>query len=231
MQISLKNICKSYRNSQDAPARIVLKDLNLEIQSGEKIAVMGPSGSGKTTLLNILGTLDKANSGSVFFDRMEVQKLSQKALLELRNKDIGFIFQFHYLLPQCTLLENVLLPTLPLKADKIITQQRAEELLKLMGIWEYRHQKPEALSGGECQRAAVARALINQPQILLADEPTGSLDQENSDLLIQLLLDINQQMNITLVIATHADEIARKMAKIYTVSNMQLIENKAKRHE
>lgn len=228
MQISLKNISKSYRNSQDAPERSVLKELNLEIQSGEKIAIMGPSGSGKTTLLNILGTLEKIDDGRYSFGEKDVQKLSRDEILTMRNWEIGFVFQFHYLLPQCTLLENVLLPTLPLEEDKIISQQRAEKLLKLMGIWEYRHQKPEALSGGECQRAAVARALINQPQILLADEPTGSLDQENSDLLIQLLLDINQQMNITLVIATHAEGIAGKMEKSYTIREMHLVENNTK---
>ena len=173
-------------------------------------------------------TLEKKDDGRYSFGEKDVQELSRDEILTMRNREIGFVFQFHYLLPQCTLLENVLLPTLPLEEDKIISRQRAEELLKLMGIWEYRHQKPEALSGGECQRAAVARALINQPQILLADEPTGSLDQENSDLLIQLLLDINQQMNITLVIATHAVEIASKMEKSYTIREMHLVENNTK---
>ncbi len=186
------------------------------------VALMGPSGSGKTTLLNILGTLDTPDSGEVIFGDKALNILSHDEILKLRNRHIGFVFQFHFLLPQCTLLENVLLPTIASNESKKTLQQRVEELLRMMGIWEYRHQKPDALSGGECQRAAVARALINQPEILLADEPTGSLDQENADKLMQLLLEINKKLHVTLIIATHAPEVAKQMHKIYLLQEMKL---------
>lgn len=224
MKIQLNNISKSYRNSPQSPVRQVLRGLDLQIDRGEMIALMGPSGSGKTTLLNILGTLDSQDEGELIFGDKKLINLSQHEILQLRNKHIGFVFQFHFLLPQCSLLENVLLPTLAGDEDKTTVQQRAEELLHMMDVWKYRHQKPEALSGGECQRAAVARALINQPEILLADEPTGSLDQENADKLMQLLLEINKKLNVTLVIATHAPEVAKQMNKIYLLREMKLSE-------
>lgn len=222
MNIQLHNIHKTYRNSPQSPVREVLKQLNMNINQGETIALMGPSGSGKTTLLNILGTLDSPDVGEIIFGDKTLSKMSEQEILTLRNKHIGFVFQFHFLLPQCSLLENVLLPTLTGNNDKSDVMQRAEKLLKMMGVWEYRHQKPDALSGGECQRTAVARALINQPDILLADEPTGSLDQENAATLMQLLLEINQKLNVTLVIATHAPEVARQMHKIYQLHDMKL---------
>jgi len=222
MNIQLHNIHKSYRNSPQSPLREVLKGLDLQINQGEMAALMGPSGSGKTTLLNILGTLDRPDAGEVIFGDKELQQFSQEEILSLRNRNIGFVFQFHFLLPQCTLLENVLLPTLATDEDKTVVLQRAEELLQMMGVWEYRHQKPDALSGGECQRAAVARALINQPAILLADEPTGSLDQQNAEMLMQLLLEINKKLHVTLVIATHAPEVAKQMNKIYLLHAMKL---------
>ena len=225
MNIQLINIHKSYRNSTQSPQREVLKNLDLQINQGEMVALMGPSGSGKTTLLNILGTLDRPDTGKVIFGDKELQQLSQEEVLRLRNRHIGFVFQFHMLLPQCTLLENVLLPTLAGDEAKTAVLLRAEELLRMMGVWEYRHQKPDALSGGECQRAAVARALINQPEILLADEPTGSLDQQNAETLMQLLLEINKKLNVTLIIATHAPEVARQMNKIYLLHDMKLTEN------
>ena len=222
MNIQLHNIHKTYRNSPQSPVREVLKQLNMTINQGETIALMGPSGSGKTTLLSILGTLDSPDAGEIFFGDKTLSKMSEQEILTVRNKHIGFVFQFHFLLPQCSLLENVLLPTLTGNNDKSDVMQRAEKLLKMMGVWEYRHQKPDALSGGECQRTAVARALINQPDILLADEPTGSLDQENAATLMQLLLEINQKLNVTLVIATHAPEVARQMHKIYQLHDMKL---------
>jgi len=222
MNIQLLDISKSYRNSPQAPLRQVLLNLDLQINQGEMIALMGPSGSGKTTLLNILGTLDSPDSGELVFGEKNVSIMSQEEILNLRNQYLGFVFQFHFLLPQCTLLENVLLPSLATDENKKTVRQRAEDLLRMMGVWEYRHQKPEALSGGECQRAAVARALINQPKMLLADEPTGSLDQENADKLMQVLLEINKRLNVTLVIATHATEVAQQMHKIYLLREMKL---------
>jgi lipoprotein-releasing system ATP-binding protein len=222
MLIKLQDICKSYSNEIGNINREVLKNLSLEIQQGDRIAIMGPSGSGKTTLLNLLGTLDKPDIGEIFIGDNKLSLMSHDETLSFRNKKAGFVFQFHHLLPQCTLLENVLLPTLAAKHDKQAATHRAEELLKFMGIWEQRNNKPGELSGGECQRAAVARALINQPDILLADEPTGSLDTDNAKLLMQLFININKEMGITLVIATHSHEIAQQMNKTYTIADGKL---------
>jgi lipoprotein-releasing system ATP-binding protein len=224
MKITATQLHKTYHKSLDAARREVLMGLDLEIGSGQKIAIMGPSGCGKTTLLNLLGTLDTPDSGEITLGDYVLKVLSDREILTLRNQKIGFIFQFHHLLPQCTLWENVLLPTLPQKGNKKEFHQRAEKLLKYMGLWEHRNSKPGELSGGECQRTAVARALINQPQILLADEPTGSLDEYNAGLLMDLLVRINSEMKITIVIATHSMDIARRMDKVYTIRNGKLVQ-------
>ncbi len=223
MNISVKNLCKSYRQSIGGAVRMVLSDLDLEITSGETVAIMGPSGSGKTTLLNLIGTLDKPDAGSIRLGSSLVSEMSEKEVLEFRNQQAGFVFQFHNLLPQCTLLENILLPTLPTKGDKSALNKWAVELMTFLGIQEQQNNKPGELSGGECQRAAVARALINAPTLLLADEPTGSLDQNNSAQLIDLLLDLHQKMNVTLVIATHSKTIAQRMDRIYTIQEGKLV--------
>jgi len=223
MNISIKNLSKSYRQSIGGSVRTVLSDLDLEIASGETVAIMGPSGSGKTTLLNLIGTLDKPDAGSIRLGSSLVSEMSEKVVLEFRNQQAGFVFQFHNLLPQCTLLENILLPTLPTKGDKSALHQWAVELMAFLGIQEQQNNKPGELSGGECQRAAVARALINAPTLLLADEPTGSLDQNNAVQLIDLLLDLHQKMNVTLVIATHSKTIAQRMDRIYTIQEGKLV--------
>lgn len=217
MIIKAKNLAKKYLQSHGGAEREVLTNLNLEVLSGERIALMGPSGSGKTTLLNLLGTLDKPDNGQISFDNKLLTELSDNEILNFRNKKTGFVFQFHNLLPQCTLIENVLLPALPNKGDKSEIYKKAEDLLEYMGIWELRNNKPNELSGGECQRAAVARALINSPELILADEPTGSLDSKNAETLIELLIDINKKMNVTLIIATHSKSIAKRMDKVYTI--------------
>ncbi len=222
MQIKVENLKKTYQQSKGSVHREVLKSLNLEIAEGEKVAIMGPSGSGKTTLLNLIGTLDVPTEGQIKIEGQLISEMSSEEMLYFRSKNVGFVFQFHHLLPQCTLLENVLLPSLTQKRDKKMFIQHAEELLTYLGVWEQRNNKPEALSGGECQRAAVARALLNKPKILLADEPTGSLDNKNAALLIDLLVDINQKMNITLIIATHSFEIAQRMDKIFTINDGKL---------
>jgi ABC-type lipoprotein export system ATPase subunit len=227
MFIEVKNIAKSYTNTSGVVQRKVLTNLNLTAEKGEKIAIMGPSGSGKTTLLNLLATFDLPDTGEIVVNNRSYSAMTQNDLLAYRNKEVGFVFQFHHLLPQCTLLENVLLPTIAHKESKNISHGRAEQLLKHMGLWEYRNNKPDELSGGECQRAAVARALINEPQLLLADEPTGSLDSANAQTLLGLLLSVNAQRNINLIIATHSPDIASKMDKIYTISNGQLNLTKA----
>lgn len=220
--IKAQNIYKSFFNSLGDVKREVLKDLTLEVNSCEKIAIMGPSGSGKTTLLNLLAGFDSVDSGSIIVDGLELKNMNKTEILEYRNKTVGFVFQFHHLLPQCTLFENVLLPTLPDKKRKTEKQKRAEELLEYMNILEQRNNFPEELSGGECQRAAVVRSLINQPKILLADEPTGSLDTKNAESLINLLCDINEKMKVTLIVATHSMDIAQKMDKIYTIKDSKL---------
>jgi lipoprotein-releasing system ATP-binding protein len=222
MRIEVSNLHKTYQKNLETARREVLKGLDLKVDSGEKVAIMGPSGSGKTTLLNLIGSLDMADKGKIMLDGLDLAALSPGEILDLRNRQIGFVFQFHHLLPQCTLWENVLLPTLARKGDKTEVPGRAGELLKLLGIWECRHNKPAELSGGECQRAAVARALINRPKILLADEPTGSLDEKNASTLIGLLLEINSQMDITIMIATHSMDIACQMDKIYKIKDGKL---------
>ena len=223
MNISVKNLTKSYRQSIGGAVRMVLSDLNLEVAAGETIAIMGPSGSGKITLLNLIGTLDKPDAGTITLGNNVISEMAEKNVLNFRNQEAGFVFQFHNLLPQCTLLENILLPTLPLKGDKSALNKRAEELMVFLGIKDQQNNKPSELSGGECQRAAVARALINSPSLLLADEPTGSLDQKNAEQLIDLLLDINRTMNVTLLVATHSKSIAQRMNRIYTIQEGKLV--------
>lgn len=223
MQIIAEKLFKTYHKSLDAAKREVLTGLDLEINSGEKIAIMGPSGCGKTTLLNLLGTLDTPDSGEIILGGKSLSVLTQNQILALRNQQIGFVFQFHHLLPQCTLWENVLLPTLPQKGNKSEYHKRAEELLRFMGLWDYRNSKPGELSGGECQRTAVARALINQPQLLLADEPTGSLDEKNASLLMDYLVSISKELKITLIIATHSMEIAKRMDRVHGIREGKLV--------
>lgn len=223
MIIQLNNVTKSYTNSLGQINRQVLSDLNMQVEKGERIAIMGPSGSGKTSLLNLIASFDKPDSGRVIVKDQELCVMTQDDILKYRNRSLGFVFQFHHLLPQCSLFENVLIPTLTDKKNRQTYSENAENILKFMGVWEQRHNKPAELSGGECQRAAVARALINNPEILLADEPTGSLDEENANLLIELLVDISKTKEITLIIATHSLEIASKMDKIYRISDGKLV--------
>lgn len=227
MQFKLSNINKTYSNNQ-LIEREVLSNLNLEIEKGDRIAFIGPSGSGKTTLLNILGLMDKANSGEIEFEGRSLYSLSKEEELAYRNTDIGFVFQLHHLLPQCNILENVLLPTLASKSKAKDFDKQAEELLKNLGIWELRFQKPSELSVGECQRAAIARALINKPSVLLADEPSGSLDSENAMSLAKLLVKLNKEMGITLIVVTHAMKLAQMMNKIYRFEGSQLVLDESK---
>ncbi len=220
MLLELKNITKSYGESGSKVYQKVLDGLNFSIDAGEKVAVIGPSGSGKTTLLNLIGGVDIPDSGEILLDNKSLASLNKNELAEFRNKELGFVFQLHYLLPQCTLWENVMLPVLPFKnavgkEDKIW----AEHLLKRVGIWEQRFQKPAELSGGECQRTAVVRALINKPRLLLADEPTGALDQKNATTLSELLVALTAEENLTLVTVTHSAEMAALMDKQYTLIN------------
>ena len=200
--IQLRNITKSFGSLQ------VLKGIDLDIQQGEVISIVGPSGAGKTTLLQIMGTLDEADSGSVVINGTDVSQLSQKALARFRNRQIGFVFQFHQLLPEFTALENVMIPALIAGRSRKEARQRAEELLAFMGLTERAGHKPAELSGGEKQRVAVARALVNKPVVVLADEPSGSLDSANKAELHALFFRLRDEMGQTFVIVTHDEQLA-----------------------
>ena len=226
MLLSLEHINKGFGNRADSSYRPVLNDLSLAVQEGERIAILGPSGSGKTTLLNLVGGLDSPDEGSVLFRGEDITGYSSQKIDLYRNRQVGFVFQFHHLLPQCTLLENVLIPTL-VQRDKISrakSAQRAEALMKRVGIWEFRNKLPGILSGGECQRAAVVRAMINAPSILLADEPTGALDSENVENMSDLLLELNQEDGLTLMVVTHSLELARQMGRTLEIHKGKLQE-------
>ncbi|KAF0234580.1 MAG: phosphonate-transporting [Prolixibacteraceae bacterium] len=223
MLLQLQNITKGYGQPGTHSYRPVLKDLNLELTQGEKIAIVGPSGSGKTTLLNLIGALDLPETGKVFFEGTDITGYSKNELAGFRNKKLGFVFQMHYLMPQLTLWENVLLPLLP-QGNRISKEQIvwAEHLIKKVGIWEQRNQKPSEMSGGECQRTAVVRALINKPKLILADEPTGALDEDNATALSELLVQLSSDENVTLVTVTHSAGLAGKMDKKFTLKNGKL---------
>jgi ABC-type lipoprotein export system ATPase subunit len=193
----------------------VLNGIILSVEKGESLVITGPSGSGKSTLLNIIGALDRPSSGTVRLDGRDLSEFSDRALSGLRNRRIGFVFQLHHLLPQCTVLENVLLPTLPLqeKAARRRFTERADILLEKVGLASRSHHRPGQLSGGECQRVALARSLINQPALVLADEPTGSLDGESAESLADLLVELNRIEGTTLIVVTHSEELAGKMKR------------------
>ena len=222
--LRLENIRKSYKIGADLPERLVLDKIDFELAAGDSVAITGPSGTGKSTLLNLMGTIDKPDSGSIYFDEKEISSLSLDQLAKLRNKQIGFIFQQHHLLPQLTLLENVLLPLLEEKDKEVKNKaiQRATSLIAWVGVDKRKDQFPWQLSGGELQRAAVVRALINQPKLILADEPTGSLDEENAGLLVDLLLKINEEKHIAVVMVTHSMELASRMKDHYRIAGGNL---------
>ncbi|MFA6701909.1 MAG: ABC transporter ATP-binding protein [Dysgonamonadaceae bacterium] len=200
--IKVENIFKSYGSLQ------VLKGIDLEVNKGEIVSVVGPSGAGKTTLLMIMGTLDKSDSGKVFIDGHDLSNLSEKRLSDFRNKNIGFVFQFHQLLPEFNALENVMIPSLIGKSNWLNAEKRAKELLGMMGLQDRMEHKPAELSGGEKQRVAVARALINNPLVVFADEPSGSLDSENKKELHDLFFQLRDKLNQTFVIVTHDEHLA-----------------------
>ena len=200
--IEIKNITKSFGSLE------VLKGIDLTIGKGEVVSIVGPSGAGKTTLLQIIGTLDRPNTGTVLIDGIDVTKLNQKKLSDFRNQRLGFVFQFHQLLPEFTALENIMIPAFIAGKSKKEAKARAEELLQFMGLSERASHKPAELSGGEKQRVAVARALVNSPAVILADEPSGSLDSQNKQELHQLFFDLRDKYGQTFVIVTHDEELA-----------------------
>jgi lipoprotein-releasing system ATP-binding protein len=200
--IDIKGVTKSFGKLQ------VLKGIDLHIDKGEVVSIVGPSGAGKTTLLQIIGTLDKPDSGSIVVDGIDVRKLSGKKLSQFRNQHIGFVFQFHQLLPEFTALENVMIPAFIAGQGRGEARKRAEELLGFMGLADRASHKPNELSGGEKQRVAVARALMNNPAVVLADEPSGSLDTKNKAELHQLFFDLRDKYGQTFVIVTHDETLA-----------------------
>lgn len=200
--INVKHIRKSFGSLE------VLKDIDLTIQKGEIVSIVGPSGAGKTTLLQIIGTLDRPDTGSVIIDGIDTTTLSQKKLSDFRNRHIGFVFQFHQLLPEFTAIENIMIPAYIAGVNTKEARRRAEELLQFMGLSDRAKHKPNELSGGEKQRVAVARALINNPDVILADEPSGSLDSKNKEELHQLFFDLRDKYGQTFVIVTHDEGLA-----------------------
>ena len=206
--------------SKDYEAVQVLHNVNLEVQRGESIAIVGPSGSGKSTLLNIIGTLDRPTAGQVFLDGKDLSQLDDTELAAVRNRQIGFIFQSHHLLPHCNVLENVLVPSLVTKTDQT---ERAHKLLERVGLAHRLTHRPGELSGGERQRVAVVRALINEPKLLLADEPTGSLDRVSAAELGQLLIELNREQGLTLILVTHALDLAQRMGRRLEIRQGELV--------
>jgi lipoprotein-releasing system ATP-binding protein len=200
--IAIKDIKKSFGSLE------VLKGIDLHIGKGEVVSIVGPSGAGKTTLLQIIGTLDRPDTGSVCVDGIDTTQLSQKKLADFRNRHIGFVFQFHQLLPEFTALENIMIPAYIAGVGNKAAKQRAEELLQFMGLSDRAKHKPNELSGGEKQRVAVARALVNNPAVILADEPSGSLDSKNKEELHQLFFDLRDKFGQTFVIVTHDEQLA-----------------------
>ncbi len=211
--IKLQNITKSFGNLQ------VLKGINLEIAKGEIASIVGPSGAGKTTLLQIMGTLDRPDGGKVLYQGNDIMQMNDAKLSAFRNKNIGFIFQYHQLLPEFTAIENVMMPAL-IAGNKISQCRRqAQELLEFMGLAQRTNHKPAELSGGEQQRVAVARALMNKPQVILADEPSGSLDTKNKDELHAIFFKLRNEMGQTFVIVTHDEKLANSTDRTIRIND------------
>lgn len=205
--LKLENVEKKYSGSVEELH--IINNLSFSVEEGEFISILGRSGSGKSTLLNIMGLLDRVDGGKIFIGGQEVDKLSEEERDKIKNQMIGFVFQFHYLLPEFTALENVMLPALLNNFDKKLEmEKRAKKLLEKVGLGERENHKPSQLSGGEKQRVAIARALINSPKILLADEPTGNLDEETSEMIFKILKDINKNEKQTIIVVTHSKDLA-----------------------
>jgi lipoprotein-releasing system ATP-binding protein len=223
--IDIKNITKSFGSLQ------VLKGISLHINQGEVVSIVGPSGAGKTTLLQIIGTLEGADSGEIVINGKRIDKMGMVEQARFRNQQIGFVFQFHQLLPEFTALENVMMPALIAKKSKKDAKQRAMELLNFLGLADRANHKPNELSGGEKQRVAVARALINKPAVILADEPSGSLDSKNKAELHQLFFDLRDKFGQTFVIVTHDEELAQLTDRTIHLKDGEVINETSDNHE
>ena len=223
-RVQLEEVSKSFEAPVDGERVEVLRGISLVVEGGESVAIVGESGSGKSTLLNLIGALDQPTSGRVLLDGEALAGKSADELARLRNERIGYVFQAHHLLPQCTALENVLLPTLVLDdaERKRAAPERARALLERVGLGKRAQHRPGQMSGGECQRTAVVRALINGPRLLLADEPTGSLDARSSDELAELLTELNREQGVTLIAVTHSERLAERMARVLQLAGGRL---------
>ena len=228
--VELVDVTKDYGQSGPTPTGIgtvsVLKGINLKIERGQAVVIVGPSGSGKSTLLNIIGGLDHPTKGQVLLDGRDLARQTDRELARIRNREVGFVFQLHHLLPQCTVLENVLIPTLASGDGETPgeVRRRAELLLDRVGLKDRMSHRPGELSGGQRQRVAVARALINQPKLLLADEPTGSLDEATSDEIAELLVKVNREEQVTLIVVTHSQKLAARIGDVMELRAGQLTE-------
>lgn len=222
--LKLERVSKAYPGPDGTPAVVVLREVDLELPAGVSVAIVGPSGCGKSTLLNLMGTLDKPDAGHVWLEGRDLSRLNSTELAEVRNRRIGFVFQAHHLLPHCTVWENVLIPALAQGQVTSEAADRARRLLKRVGLGERLGHLPGQLSGGERQRVAVVRALVNQPALLLADEPTGALDRRNAAELGELLVQLNREEKVTLVVVTHALDLARQMGRVLELRDGQLSE-------
>jgi lipoprotein-releasing system ATP-binding protein len=224
--IELVEVTKDYGEAGATTRLSVLRGITLKIEAGGSSAIVGPSGCGKSTLLNIIGGLDHPTAGRVLLDGRDLAQLDDHELARIRNREIGFVFQLHHLLPQCTVLENVLIPTLA-GLEGLASKDariRARALLDRVGLKDHMTHRPGELSGGQRQRVAVARALINKPKLLLADEPTGSLDEETSDGVAELLIELNRDEQVTLVMVTHARKLAARMDDVMRLHDGRLVE-------